>query len=211
MPSGSRFPPQPGAQAAIQFASFSESDDAAPSPAGRPVPPKHDQPGPELFAVEALGRCDLARRDAEQDHVMDDLRLARVDANGRDRAVARLLRVEQEAAVVVRDALCAPTVGTSPACGGSAASLRNAPPGLVGAAGLRAGPSTFPPLVAHATIAARSSAVSVRDACPAYAGERLPGGHGGMTRACTAAPMSDARAEICFAVSSGNGAMPPVW
>ena len=83
--------------------------------------------------------------------------------------------------------------------------------GPFGAAGLRAGPSTLPPFVAHATIVARCCAVSVRAACPSYAGERPPGGHGGMTRAWTAAPISDARDEICFAVWSGNGAIPPLW
>ena len=79
-----------------------------------------------------------------------------------------------------------------------------------GTPGLRAGPSTFPPFVAQLTIVARCCSVRVRAARPTYAGDRRPGGHGGMMRACTAAPMSADREEICFAVSSGKGAMPPV-
>jgi len=66
VPSGSRFPPQPGAQAAIQFALFSESAMPAPSPAGSPVPPKHDPTSRGLHADEHLEAARDHQRRADE-------------------------------------------------------------------------------------------------------------------------------------------------
>ena len=105
MPSGRRFPPQPGAHAATQFALLSESAIPAPSPAGSPVPPKHDQPGPASPPSSRLASASWPAATLEEDHVVHDLRLTGDDPRGRHERVARLLRVEQEAAVVVGDPL----------------------------------------------------------------------------------------------------------
>jgi hypothetical protein len=41
------------------------------------------------------------------------------------------------------------------------------------------------------------------------AGERGPGGHGGIKRACVTAAMRPARDEMLFAFSNEKGAIPP--
>ena len=64
MPSGTRPEPQPGAQAAIQFALFSDSWIDAELPAGSPVPPKQLQPGPREpeSTRRAAATCDGSTR-----------------------------------------------------------------------------------------------------------------------------------------------------
>ena len=81
MPSGSRSPPQPGAQAAIHGALLS----CAPRPSA-PVRRSRFrrssvQPCPVEPRVERLGRGHARRRDAEEDHVMDERRRVRVDSS----------------------------------------------------------------------------------------------------------------------------------
>ena len=105
MPSGSRFPPQPGAQAAIQFALFSESAMPAPSPRREPRTAEARPARAGVAASSFFASASLRRRDAEEDHVVNDLRLSRLDARGGHERVAGPLRVEEEAAVVVGHAL----------------------------------------------------------------------------------------------------------
>ena len=114
---------------------------------------------------------DLRRVDAEEDDVVDDPRRARLDPRRRDRRVRAELRVEQEAAVVVRRPR-APR-GRTPSASAAGASTRPPAEGRA-APGLRpsAGPSTRPPARAQARIVARSLALNVRSCWPTYAGER---------------------------------------
>jgi hypothetical protein len=56
---------------------------------------------------------------------------------------------------------------------------------------------------------ARSRPLSIRSAWPTKAGERGPGGHGGIKRACVTAAMRPARDEMLFAFSNEKGAIPP--
>ena len=122
-------------------------------------------PRPRILAVEALGGCQLARGDAEEDHVVHDLGLTGLDPGRGHERVARLFRVEEEAPVVVGHALRRRRlVGRLHAEVSSFSPARTSGP--LGAAGLRAGPSTFPPARAHARIVARCSALRIRASCP---------------------------------------------
>ncbi len=61
--------------------------------------------GAGVGSIELLRVGGLRRRHAEEDHVMDDLGLARLDPGRGHERVARSLRVEDEAVVVVGHAL----------------------------------------------------------------------------------------------------------
>ncbi len=148
----------------------------APSPAGSPVPPKHDQPGPASPASSLFALRDLARRGRGRGS-----RGGRSSADpGSMRAEVtnpslRLLRVEEEAVVVVRHALrrgrrvrrrhpqveerlARPHLGSSLSCGLARRAVdlrrRHAP---------RRGSSRA------------GWALRILVSCPTYAGERLPG------------------------------------
>ena len=126
---GSRFPPQPGAQAAIQFALFSESAIPAPSPGRKPVPPKHDQPGPASPASSFFASATCVRGNAEEDHVVHDLGLSRLDPRGGHERVAPSASGRGGSSGSRRSRPSAPTACTPPACAGSAASRRHEPRG----------------------------------------------------------------------------------
>ena len=61
--------------------------------------------GPRALRVEALRVRHVVDADPEEDHVVDDLRLARLDAGRRHERVGCPMRVDEEAAVVVGDTL----------------------------------------------------------------------------------------------------------
>ena len=159
---------------------------------------------PAALGVEQLRRMNLSGRDAEQDDVVNHLPLARLDACRRHERVACPLRIEEEAAVVVRH----PRRRRRPVGRLHAQAqqlLAGATPGLCGAAGrARSRPPCRPPSPRRGS--SRVCAVSVRVADRRTPGALLPGGHGGM-RCADRARWSRTRRDLTC--SSGNGAIPP--
>ena len=217
MPSGRRFAAPAGRPGGDPVRVVQRVGDArAPSPAGSPVPPKHDQPAPASLRVEPLRLRDLAPRRPGRGS-----RGARSSAGTGDdpcrghERVARLLGVEEEAAVVVGDALRRRSACTPPA---SRRSRRVSP--ARGASGpLRLPPaccdarrrSNLPPAACPRERA--SSRCCARRACAPPARRRRASAAGRPRRHdCSPArlPRSGRRSTRSAArCSSGNGAMPP--
>ncbi len=105
MPSGSRFPPQPGRPRRDPVRVVQRVGEPGAVARREPGSSEARPTGAGVGAVETSRSCDLSGGDPEEDHVVDDLRLTGLDARGRHERVSSLLRVEEEAAVVVRDAL----------------------------------------------------------------------------------------------------------
>ena len=105
VPSRRRSEPQPGAQAEIQPASSRIPRGLAVVPLPTPGPPKHVHPGPAVRASSGGRLGDGAGPEAVEDHVVDERGRARRDLRRGDERVARQLRVEEEAAVVVGGAV----------------------------------------------------------------------------------------------------------